>query len=152
MGQATWLRRYPVECLHKTYKTWRLEFAAGRDLLVPAHYSPNTINPAREERAMTKKTTKKAAKAKTPAKAEPKKVVAAAAAKEPTKAARAAGQGSPPLRLEGRRESGEAGQAATGAGLFCGDPPELSAEAGKRHGAGHGGRREGAVEAHLPDL
>jgi hypothetical protein len=40
---------------------------------------------------MTKKTTKKAAKAKTPAKAEPKKVVAAAAAKEPTKAAHAAG-------------------------------------------------------------
>ena len=36
---------------------------------------------------MTKKTTKKAAKAKTPAKAEPRKAVAAVAAKEPTKGA-----------------------------------------------------------------
>jgi hypothetical protein len=60
--------------------------ADGRDVLVPADYSPNT-NPASEERAMTKNTaTKKTAKARTPAKAtQPKKIAALATSKAPTK-------------------------------------------------------------------
>ena len=57
--------------------------ADGRDVLVPADYSPTPDS--KETKPMTKKTaTTKAAKAKTPAKAESKKV-AAAPTKTPTK-------------------------------------------------------------------